>query len=687
MAKLIYRVISPCRALGYGFPRQSFETALDGRVDAIVCDAGSVDAEPFFLGAGASYFSPHEVCADLERIVAGAHRAGCPVILGSAGSGGGDRNVAATARILAEVFAHLGIEDTTVATISSEVPSGRLIANLGDGTLSPLGRGIALNAKTLRQSTIVGHMGVHPIISALDGGARYVIAGRACDASIYAADMIRRGISPGLAYHVGHVLQYGATACEPGSPADCLVAEIYDDGWALFISPNPQRRCTVHSIASHSLYEESHPQLQIYPEGVLNTESTEFYARDARIAGIRGSRLVRQRARWSIKLEGVRRLGHRRVSLLYIDPADIDRIPTDLSVYGRNDVHLTSGPNRMREMKILIETTAVTPESALLLASALSHALCQVAYPGRGSAAGNIAYPLSPGALCFKRSDSMFGALIPCGVADPVSFNLLCRVEAAIVEQIKNRSPQVFAHASYVITTFDAACPAILVTTVDADEQRLKERHAADIVRISSVVQVKPTSRMNMHAPDAFEWALLHALRDEKIIREDLFPITFHEVSNGVWEGRQVRRPVYADIAESDSFCSMDLRAVATIDDVEPRGLTLGNRRLAEMAVVVRSQNAGIERLTFDVFFSSGDYYEAALLSNAFCRANIAKTFEIDPERVVGTYFADACNAIKITIDRPAVTASCRDRDLYREQKQAALEELSVPIYAPWQSP
>jgi hypothetical protein len=263
---------------------------------------------------------------------------------------------------------------------------------------------------------------------------------------------------------------------------------------------------------------------------------------------------------------------------------------------------------------------------------------------------------------------------------------MLRRVEAAIVEQINARSPQAFAHASHVITTFDAACPAVLVTTVDGDEQRLKERHAADIVRIRSVVQVKPTSRMNLDVPDAFEWSLLHALRNEKIIREDLFPITFHEVSNGVWAARQVRRPAYADIAESDSFCSMDLLTVSAIDDVEPRGLTLGNRRLAQMAVVVRSQKAGIEHLTFDVFFSSGDYYEAALLSNAFCRASIAKTFQIDPERVVGTYFADACNAIKITIDRPPVTASCRDHDLYREQKQAALEELSVPIYAPWQS-
>jgi Domain of unknown function (DUF4387)/Acyclic terpene utilisation family protein AtuA len=686
MAKLIYRVVSPCRALGFGFPRQSFETALDGRVDAIVCDAGSVYAEPFFLGAGASYFSPHEVRADLERIVAGAHRTGCPVILGSAGSGGGDRNVAATARILAEVFAHLGIDSTTVATISSEVPSGRLIAKLGDARLSPPGRGSAPNEEALRQSTVVAHMGVHPIVSALDGGAQYVIAGRTCDASMFAADMIRHGISPGLSYHVGHVLECGATACEPGSPADCLVAEIYDDGWALFIPPNPQRRCTVHSIASHSLYEESHPQLQIYPEGVLNTEATEFYARDARVAGIRGSRLVRGRARWSIDLEGVRRLGQRKLSLLYIDPADIEKIPADLRVHGRNRVQLTLEPNCLPEMGILIETTAATSDSAVLLASAFSHALCQFAYPGRSGAAGNIAYPLSPNALCFKRSDGMFGALIPCGTTDPVLFNLLRRVEAVVVEKIKTRMPQAFAHASYAITYFDAAFPAALVTTVDGDEQRLKERHAADIARISSAVQVKPTSRVNLDAPDAFEWSLFHALRNEQIIREDLFPITFHEVRNGVWTAREVRQPVYTDIADSDSCCSMDPLTVSAIDDVEPRGLTLGNRRLADMAVVVRSQNAGIERLAFDVFFSSGDYYEAALLSNIFCRANIAKTFQIDPERVVGTYFADACNAIKITIDRPVVAASRRDGDLYGEQKRAALGELSVPLYAPSQS-
>ena len=100
------------------------------------------------------------------------------------------------------------------------------------------------------------------------------------------------------------------------------------------------------------------------------------------------------------------------------------------------------------------------------------------------------------------------------------------------------------------------------------------------------------------------------------------------------------------------------------------------------MAAVIRSKNTGITRLTFDLFFNSGENYEAALLSNAFCRANIASALHVPPERVVGTYFADSCNAIKITIDRPVVAASLQEHDLYGEQQQAALEDLNIPIYS-----
>ncbi len=49
----------------------------------------------------------------------------------------------------------------------------------------------------------------------------------------------------------------------------------------------------LYSIVAHSLYEESHPQLQFYPEGILVMGKTEFFTRDSRATGIRNSKFIR----------------------------------------------------------------------------------------------------------------------------------------------------------------------------------------------------------------------------------------------------------------------------------------------------------------------------------------------------------------------------------------------------------
>ena len=83
-----------------------------------------------------------------------------------------------------------------------------------------------------------------------------------------------------------------------------------------------------------------------------------------------------------------------------------------------------------------------------------------------------------------------------------------------------------------------------------------------------------------------------------------------------------------------------------------------------------------------DVIFTSGENYEAALRSNVFSKDNIAKVLGVPAERVVGTFFVDTCNAIKISIDRPNISASPDERDVFGAQQQAAVEHLSIPIYA-----
>ncbi len=99
------------------------------------------------------------------------------------------------------------------------------------------------------------------------------------------------------------------------------------------------------------------------------------------------------------------------------------------------------------------------------------------------------------------------------------------------------------------------------------------------------------------------------------------------------------------------------------------------------MASVIRSKDAGVNRLTFDIFFTSAENYEAALNSNQFTREKIAKTLGMPVGKVVGTFFVDACNAIKISVERPNISASMDERDVYGVQQQSVLEEMIIPFY------
>ncbi len=684
MSRLIYRVVSACGALGYGFPRESMERAIQGRVDAIVSDAGSMDAGPYFLGTGTQYFEREAVKADYTHMVRAGLATGAPVILGSCGMAGGDRNLQWMLDVAREVFAELGVQDAKVATISAELDPEIVIAELRRDALLPTGDGPVLDEATLRASVIAGQMGIHPVITALDAGAQYIFAGRSCDVALFAADMVRKGIDAGLAYHVGHVLECGALACDPGSPSDCLVAEVFDDGSAVFVAPNPERRCTPYSIAAHSLYEESHPQLQFYPEGVLLMDQTEFFARDARSAGIRGSRFVHAGAPWpwSIKLEGAHRLGARKVSLIHIDAADLPKVPADVLVYGRNGVMRRAALGPERELGLIVETTAATKDAAETLASLLTHYLIHFGYAGRKATAGNIAYPLSPNLMSFRRADGQWGAIVPSGTRDPVFFENYAKVRQGALDSIAAGFPQALAQASWRIIEADAQHPAILLRTIDADPARLAARHAQEIAAITQLLTPKPDSILGIDAADAYEWSLYHLLQNVELIQGTLFPVTLWRADGASWVKDGTLRPRYFDIGLTDFRGELDDRSLSLIADAPPQGAPQGMQPLLQMAVVIRSKNAGINRLTYDIVFHSSADYETALRSNLFHKAQVATLLGLPAEQVVGTFYVDSCIAIKITIDRPNLSASPDEHDVFGAQQQSVLEALRVPVYA-----
>ncbi len=48
---------------------KSLQAALRGGVNAIICDAGSIDAGPYYLGTGTDYFDRDAVKADYRHMV------------------------------------------------------------------------------------------------------------------------------------------------------------------------------------------------------------------------------------------------------------------------------------------------------------------------------------------------------------------------------------------------------------------------------------------------------------------------------------------------------------------------------------------------------------------------------------------------------------------------------------------
>jgi hypothetical protein len=99
--------------------------------------------------------------------------------------------------------------------------------------------------------------------------------------------------------------------------------------------------------------------------------------------------------------------------------------------------------------------------------------------------------------------------------------------------------------------------------------------------------------------------------------------------------------------------------------------------KLAELAQVVRSKNAGPATLSFDLMFASEAAYARALASPALGVVALARLYGVEPQRVRVHPYPPA-NAIKIAIDRKLIAGTPGDRDVYGAQQHGPLLELDL---------
>jgi len=99
--------------------------------------------------------------------------------------------------------------------------------------------------------------------------------------------------------------------------------------------------------------------------------------------------------------------------------------------------------------------------------------------------------------------------------------------------------------------------------------------------------------------------------------------------------------------------------------------------KLAELAQVIRSKNAGPRRLTLDLMFPTDADYRRAAQSPALSRERIGVLYGL-PEDAVTVIPYPVGRAIKIVLARPVMAGDPGDRDVYGAQQHAPLLEIEL---------
>jgi hypothetical protein len=101
--------------------------------------------------------------------------------------------------------------------------------------------------------------------------------------------------------------------------------------------------------------------------------------------------------------------------------------------------------------------------------------------------------------------------------------------------------------------------------------------------------------------------------------------------------------------------------------------------RLFNLAKTIRSKNAGVDRITFDVIFTDRAGYDRVCGSGALSREAVCRIFGITANRITDHVEFDPALAIKFTISRSVPSGSAGDGDIFGSQQYGPLLDLEIP--------
>ena len=413
------RILCPNGHLGFAPTKLgSFNLGLAAEPDMVACDSGSCDCGPVPLGSDGTASPLAWQRHDIEAMLVGARRLNVPMMIGSAGDTGTDSRVDRYVGIVKELAAEHKIPRFKLGYFYSEISKDTVRRKIeaGDAIRGLDARPDLTLAELDATDRIVAVAGVHPFIKLLDMGADVVIGGRSSDCAIFAAPAIRKGYPEALAYFYGKVMECASFCAEPYAGKESIIGEITMEDVKV-TAMLPEQRCTVASVAAHSMYERSNPYYEYFLGGHIDMSQCVYEQFNERTTRVTGPRFIPAKE-LRVKLEGAGKVGERYVGIAGVrDPYTISRIDEVIAwakaavrerfgesgyqltytVYGRDGILGELEPLRNRpahELCIVVQGVAPTKEMAEEVCMIGTRQMFYARLPNVKGTAGGVAFML-----------------------------------------------------------------------------------------------------------------------------------------------------------------------------------------------------------------------------------------------------------------------------------------------------
>ncbi|RAQ67360.1 CAIB/BAIF family enzyme [Aspergillus flavus] len=415
-----FNILTPNAMLGYGYRAEHFWYGIEKFTPkAIIVDSGSTDGGPYKLGLNKMTCGRDSYIRDLTPILQACFHKKIQVLIGSVGGDGSDKHVQEMFEIVQEISAKQGFS-FNVATISAGFHRDLLRQRIVSKKVGPCGPVEELTVESAdRAIDVVAQMGAEPFLKALQTCPDIILGGRCYDPAPFAAFSMYNGVRPGVAWHMGKIMECGGICALPKGRS--MIATMREDSFDL--TPlSPRERCTPLSVAAHTLYEKTRPDRLPGPGGVLILDNASYEQLTERTVRVSGA-VFEPTPIYQVKLEGVEKLGYRTIFIGGIrDPILIGQIDTFLAdvraytqglfpeldkspecqllfhFYGRNGTMgpIEPTPVAGHDLGILGEVVAPSQELSYTIANNARASILHMPYKGQVATTGNFASPLSP---------------------------------------------------------------------------------------------------------------------------------------------------------------------------------------------------------------------------------------------------------------------------------------------------